>query len=142
MIFDRKNLDNDKLVTFYKALLWPRLIEAYMHGSTQDRQELRELLKECDRFGGGPESHRIALPMSPVTAAELLRAFAVFSISDGDSDWRDEKLWVDALCAAGRDSGLDMAALLREAAAMASTAARGSRSSLREMLLAAAALRG
>ena len=27
MIFDRKNLDNDKLVTFYKSLLWPRMIE-------------------------------------------------------------------------------------------------------------------
>jgi 2-oxoisovalerate dehydrogenase E1 component len=30
MNFDRKNLDNDKLVTFYKALLWPRLIEEKM----------------------------------------------------------------------------------------------------------------
>src|SRR5476649_2487364 len=30
MIFDRKNLDNDKLVTFYKSLLWPRLIEEKM----------------------------------------------------------------------------------------------------------------
>src|SRR6201999_643704 len=30
MIFDRKNLDNDKLVTFYKSLLWPRMIEEKM----------------------------------------------------------------------------------------------------------------
>ena len=30
MIFDRKNLDNDKLVAFYKSLLWPRLIEEKM----------------------------------------------------------------------------------------------------------------
>lgn len=30
MNFDRKNLDNDKLVTFYEALLWPRLIEEKM----------------------------------------------------------------------------------------------------------------
>ncbi len=30
MVFDRKNVDNDKLVTFYKALLWPRLIEEKM----------------------------------------------------------------------------------------------------------------
>jgi len=30
MVFDRKNIDNDKLVTFYKALLWPRLIEEKM----------------------------------------------------------------------------------------------------------------
>jgi 2-oxoisovalerate dehydrogenase E1 component len=30
MIFDRKNLDNDKLVTFYKSLLLPRLIEEKM----------------------------------------------------------------------------------------------------------------
>lgn len=30
MIFDRKNVDNDNLVSFYKALLWPRLIEEKM----------------------------------------------------------------------------------------------------------------
>ncbi|MDB5024091.1 MAG: dehydrogenase [Mucilaginibacter sp.] len=30
MIFDRKDLDNDKLVAFYRALLWPRLIEEKM----------------------------------------------------------------------------------------------------------------
>ena len=30
MIFDRKNADNDKLVSFYKALLWPRMIEEKM----------------------------------------------------------------------------------------------------------------
>ena len=30
MVFDRKNVDNDKLVSFYKALLWPRLIEEKM----------------------------------------------------------------------------------------------------------------
>jgi 2-oxoisovalerate dehydrogenase E1 component len=30
MIFDRKNADNEKLVSFYKALLWPRLIEEKM----------------------------------------------------------------------------------------------------------------
>jgi len=30
MIFERKNADNDKLVSFYKALLWPRLIEEKM----------------------------------------------------------------------------------------------------------------
>src|SRR5579872_2907913 len=30
MIFDRKNADNEKLVSFYKALLWPRMIEEKM----------------------------------------------------------------------------------------------------------------
>src|ERR1700759_949947 len=30
MIFDRKNLDNDKLVTFYKKLLFPRMVEEKM----------------------------------------------------------------------------------------------------------------
>ncbi|HEY9002501.1 MAG TPA: dehydrogenase E1 component subunit alpha/beta [Mucilaginibacter sp.] len=30
MVFDRKNVNNDKLVSFYKALLWPRLIEEKM----------------------------------------------------------------------------------------------------------------
>jgi 2-oxoisovalerate dehydrogenase E1 component len=30
MIFDRKNVDNGNLVSFYKALLWPRLVEEKM----------------------------------------------------------------------------------------------------------------
>ncbi|MBS1525037.1 MAG: dehydrogenase E1 component subunit alpha/beta [Bacteroidetes bacterium] len=30
MVFERKNVDNDKLVSFYKALVWPRLIEEKM----------------------------------------------------------------------------------------------------------------
>ena len=30
MIFELKNVDNDKLVSFYKALLWPRMIEEKM----------------------------------------------------------------------------------------------------------------
>jgi 2-oxoisovalerate dehydrogenase E1 component len=30
MIFERKSADNDKLVSFYKALLWPRMIEEKM----------------------------------------------------------------------------------------------------------------
>src|ERR1700733_8722464 len=30
MIFTRKNVDNDKLVSFYKALLWPRMVEEKM----------------------------------------------------------------------------------------------------------------
>jgi 2-oxoisovalerate dehydrogenase E1 component len=30
MIFERKNVDNDKLASFYKALLWPRMIEEKM----------------------------------------------------------------------------------------------------------------
>jgi hypothetical protein len=33
--------------------LLPRLINAYMQGSAEDRQQLRELQKECSRFGGG-----------------------------------------------------------------------------------------
>jgi len=120
----------------------PRLIDAYMQGSAQDRQELRELQKEYSRFGGGAESHRMARPQPPVTAEGLLRAFAFLSMRDGDSDWRDEKLWLDDLCAVAHASGLDVAALLREAATMASATARGSRPSLRETLLARAASDG
>jgi len=30
MIFDRKNLDSNTLLSFYKALLWPRTIEEKM----------------------------------------------------------------------------------------------------------------
>jgi hypothetical protein len=122
--------------------LCPRLIDAYLQGSAEDRQELRDLLKACDRFGGGPDSQRIARPTSPVTAEDLLRAFAFLALANGDSDWRDEKLWIDALCAVGRESGLDVPALLRKAATMASAAERGTRPSLRQTLLAVAATMG
>jgi len=30
MIFDRKNLNNNQLIDFYKKLLWPRLVEEKM----------------------------------------------------------------------------------------------------------------
>ena len=122
--------------------IMPRLLEAYMQGSAQDRQELRALQKECSSFGGGAQSHGMARPQPPVSAAELLRAFAFLTMHDGDGDWRDEKIWLDQLCAVGRASGLDVAALLREAATKASTAARGSRPSLSETLLARAASDG
>ena len=125
-----------------RLAVWPRLIDAYLRGGADDRRELRELLRRFDRFGGGPESHRIARPTVPATHEEMLRAFAFFAMSDGDSDWRDEKLWLDALCAIARDSGLDVAALLREAAALAGADRRGSRPSLRETLLAAATAAG
>jgi hypothetical protein len=120
----------------------PRLINAYMRGSAEDRQQLRDLQKECSRFGGGPEGHRMARPKPPVTAEELLRAFAILSMSDGDGDWRDEKLWLDDLCAVGRASGLDVPTLLCKAATTASAAERGSRPSLRETLLTRAATGG
>jgi hypothetical protein len=120
----------------------PRLIDAYLQGNAQDREELRALQKECSRFGGGAQSRGVARPLAPVTAAGLLRAFAFLSMHDGDNDWRDEKIWLDHLCAVGRASGLDVAAVLREAATMASTATRGSRPSLSETLLARAASDG
>jgi len=125
-----------------RRAIWPRLIDAYLQGSADSQRELRELLKRFDRFGGGPESHRIARPAAPATHKDLLRAFAFFAMSDGDSDWRDEKLWLDGLCAVARESGLDVAALLREAAALAGAAQRGRRLSLRETLLAAATAHG
>jgi hypothetical protein len=83
----------------------PRPINACLQGTAEDRQQLRDLQKECSRFGGGPEGRGMARPKPPVTAEELLRAFAILSMSDGDGDWRDEKLWLDDLCAVGRASG-------------------------------------
>ena len=41
----------------------PRLIEAYLQGSAQDREELRALQKECGSFGGGPRSRGVARPL-------------------------------------------------------------------------------
>ena len=114
----------------------PRLFGAYTNGSPQDRQELRDLLNDCRSFGGKPDQ---VSPEPSMTTESLREALTFMSVADGDRDWRDEIVWLDKLCSAGLAAGLDVPKLLREAAELSSSIARGNRPSLRDVLLARAA---
>jgi hypothetical protein len=114
----------------------PHLLDAYTNGSPQDRQELRNLLDECRSFGGKQNEIK---PELPVTAESLRKELIFMSMRDGDPDWRDETVWLDNLCATGIAAGLDLPALLGEAAALSSTAGRDGRPSLQDILLVRAA---
>jgi hypothetical protein len=119
----------------------PRLVDACIAGGDQDRQTLRALFAECGSFAHnwGPEGRKISFPDAPVTSEQFFRALAVHAMRDGDRDYRDEILLLDGLCKRGKASALDTAALLRQAAALASDEPRGGRKSFREALIERAA---
>lgn len=120
-----------------RAGVIPRLINAYIGGTDDDRLELRALFSACRTFARnwGPAGRSIAFPEPPATADQFLRALAVHCMRDGDADYRDEILLLNGLCKRGDASGLEVAALLRQGAEMASDAPRGRRKSFRDALL-------
>jgi hypothetical protein len=114
------------------------LMTAYISGGLQERQEIRDLLKENAKFAWGIGwDHRddALTKRGPARASGLRRRLVLFSMKDGDNDWRDEIVILDGLCAAGRKSGVDIGQLLREAAEMSSDEPRGDRPSARAVLL-------
>jgi hypothetical protein len=119
----------------------PRLIDAYIAGTGDDRLKLRRLFGECRTFARnwGSAGRSIAFPEPPATARQFLRALAVHCMRDGDPDYRDEILLLDSLCKRGGASALELSTLLREGAAMASNELRGRRKSFRDALLERAA---
>ena len=115
-------------------LLLPDLLDLYIDGRDQDRAGLRALLSECPSFRWGVGwglAHRIA------TEADARHALAIFSMKDGGSDWRDQIVALDRLCAAMRRAGLTPAPLLTEAALWSSDVTRFDNArSTRALLLA------
>jgi len=94
--------------------LLPKMLDLYIKGGDADRQRLRDVLLECRSFRWGfgwGLSDRIA------TEDDARNALAVFSMTDGGSDPRDQIVALDHLCAVMRRVGLPIAALLSEAAA-------------------------
>jgi len=94
-------------------LLLRELLDLYINGRDQDRADLRALLSECPSFRWGVGwglADRVA------TEADARNALAVFSMKDGGSDWRDQIVALDRLCASMRRAGLTPAPLLTEAA--------------------------
>jgi hypothetical protein len=103
--------------------LVPDLLELYTGGGDDDREWLRGLLHECPTFRwafGWP----MANPKPPVTAGQALTALALFSMKDGASDPRDQRVWLQELCGAARRSEQNLPALLRRAAEWSSDTVR------------------
>ena len=101
----------------------PELLDLYMTGAETDRQWVRDLLRECPTFRWA-FGWRIASPKPPVGAQDMIKALALLSMEDGGADPRDQQVLLDKLCAAARQSGLDLPPLLRQAAAWSSDEAR------------------
>ena len=98
-------------------LLLPAILDLYQNGGDAERQRFRGLLGECRGFRWGfgwGLTERIA------TAADARKALAVLSMKDGDTDWRDQIVGLDRLCAAMERARLPVARLLREAAGWSS----------------------
>ena len=101
----------------------PELLNVFMTGADDDRQWVRDLLRACPTFRWAL-GWRIACPKPPVSAGDMIKALALLSMKDGGADPRDQQVLLDKLCAAARQSGLDVPPLLRHAAAWSSDEAR------------------
>jgi hypothetical protein len=102
-------------------LLLGDLLDLYINGGDADREWLRDLLRECRTFRWG---FGWGLRTRIATADDARKAFAVFSMRDGGSDYRDEIMALDNICHTMRVAGLPVAALLTEAAGWSSDVQR------------------
>jgi hypothetical protein len=95
--------------------LLPELLDLYRSGGDDDREWVRDLLHACRtlRWAVG---RGVGLPQPPIGLEGAAQALALFSMKDGDADYRDQIVWLDGLCAALRKFGLDLPPLLRHAA--------------------------
>ncbi len=103
--------------------LLPELLDLYRGGGDDDREWVRGLLHACRTFRWAV-GRGVGLPQPPIGPEDAAQALALFSMKDGDADYRDQIVWLDGLCAALRKSGLDVAALLRQAAGWSSDTPR------------------
>jgi len=95
----------------------PEMLDLYRNGSDADRQQMRDLLFEHQSFRWG---FGWGLIDRITTAEDARNVLAVFSMKDGDGDYRDQIVAHDHLCAAVLRAGLPVAPLLTEAAAWSS----------------------
>jgi hypothetical protein len=102
------------------------ILAAFLAGTPQDRDAIRELLRRFRHFAWAIGGARcLAFPKDAPLSAEFCRAWLVFfAIEDQGRDPRDAILGLQKLCAEAMRSGLPIAGLLTEAAALASDAAR------------------
>ena len=101
--------------------LLPEVLDLYIDGSDADRAEIRALLHECRNFRWG---FGWGLMDRMATEDNARKALAVLSMKDGGSDYRDQIVALDHICAVMRRAGMPVVALFTEAAAWSSDLAR------------------
>jgi hypothetical protein len=120
----------------FESRVLPDLLKIYLSGTAEDRQDIRDLLRECRQVRWFLGASQPTKGPASSSAADLRNRLALFSMKDGDmTDWRDELLTLDAICTDAREANLDVAHLLREAADLSSDSPRGDRPSFRATLL-------
>ena len=117
----RQQEERERVQREADRLLLPELLDLYRGGSDEDREFIRDLLHRCPSFRWG---FGWGLDARIASEEDAGRALAVFSMKDGDSDYRDQIVAVDHLSATMLRLGLPVAALLTEAASLSSDVAR------------------
>jgi hypothetical protein len=119
---ERRGQQADLEETRKEADQWlPEMLQRYRNGSDADRQQMRDLLLEHRNFRWGFGWGLIDRIASAEDARNVL---AISSMKDGGSDWRDQIVALDHLCAVLLRAGLPVAPLLTEAAAWSNDVAR------------------
>lgn len=127
--------EDQQLCQSINRLILPDLMQAYITGTSDDRQRVRDLLAECRNVRDS-----LHLDEGSYAEAHFRDRLVLLAMKNGDPvDWRDEIVTLDKLCADAAQRDLDVAALLRHAAALADAAPRGDSPSFRETLLKRAA---
>jgi len=101
--------------------LLPEMLDLYRNGGDLARERLRALLAACPSFRWG-FGWRLADRVASVEDAR--KTLAVFSMKDAGSDYRDQIVALDRLCAAILKARLPAMELLCEAAAWSSDVVR------------------
>lgn len=111
--------------------LLDEIIDVYASADDATRAGIRALFRKYDSFAWA-----VSLPQAPVDEALTRRTPVLFSIQDQGADWRDAIVWLDGICARSMKAGLPLAAMLADAAALASDAPPfGEGRSTRKLLL-------
>jgi hypothetical protein len=115
--------------------LMGEMADAYPLVDEGQRRRMRALLSAAPRVARAVDVPRV----SP--AADLRRRLFRYSLVDQQPDWRDALVELDDILRSGESAGLDLVAVLRDAAALSSDEAMDPGRSTRQTLLTAAAAR-
>ena len=117
----RRQVERESVQREADRLLLSELLDLYRDGGDEDREFVRDLLRQCPSFRWG---FGWGLDDRLAGEEDARRALAVLSMKDGGSDYRDQIVALDHLSATMRRLGLPVAALLTEAASLSSDVAR------------------
>jgi len=112
---DEAALGEEAAVREEAHALLGELVEAYPKADEAGRAAIRRLMREFPRFAWA------ATLSVPRTTADGFHARLVhFAMADQGPDPRDATMWIDRITLDAQDAGLDVPAILREVAGLAS----------------------